>query len=631
MKNKVVRTLSCMTAAFMVFASVSIPVCAAEKTTKEETVYVITEETGEQRDLIVSDHLHNPETLKTITDTSGLRDIENVKGEESFKKGEGEQLIWQADGKDIYYQGKTEKDAPVTLDIQYYLNGSKISGKELEGKDGEVRIVINYHNNCSVSVGGKDVKVPFIAMTGFLIEDDSFSNITVSSGKVVDDGEKQIVALMAAPGLAESLGVSSDKIGLSDSVEITGTAKDFSLEDMMTVITSEFFNDIDAGKLGNLDMDDQIKQLDSGASKLVQGSTALYDGIHMLSEKAEPLVSGITELNTGAQKLSAGAGQTLDGSRKLAAASVQLSTALDENLGSMKNGAADLYNGSLRITGGLQTLQGAIDGSGTAENPGLKTAAAKIASGAEALQQGISNGTTGSITVIDGIIEKLNAMKNEAGEDEAMKQNCDAIIGQLQQVKDIQKQMASPDSLNSLVSGAAAVSGGLDQISSSLAGNGTAENPGLLQGAQSLQQGIAKLDQGLGAATAQSGSLTSGARELSAGAESLMQGQTAVNSGAAQLAAGMAQLYEASGQLSGGIKQLDRGAMELSKGMKQLYSQGIKKIVELYNSKLKGITGNVDDVIKAGQQYKTFTQLPDTMDGNVRFIYKTEISEASEQ
>ena len=80
--------------------------------TKEETVYVVTDSTGAQQDVIVSDHLMNRSSAKTIADETTLADIENVKGEETFKQ-KGTSLTWNAEGNSIYYQGRTDDNAVI--------------------------------------------------------------------------------------------------------------------------------------------------------------------------------------------------------------------------------------------------------------------------------------------------------------------------------------------------------------------------------------------------------------------------------------------------------------------------------------------------------------------------------------
>ena len=129
---------------------------------KEETVYVFTDPYGTQRDITVSNWLKNPEGRKTLEDYSILQDIENVKGDETFDRKKDSAIVWNADGNDIYYQGKTSRQVPVTEKITYYLNGREIAADQLAGKSGKVKIHIDFTNN----VKYKSVYVPFVAVTG---------------------------------------------------------------------------------------------------------------------------------------------------------------------------------------------------------------------------------------------------------------------------------------------------------------------------------------------------------------------------------------------------------------------------------------------------------------------------------
>ena len=89
----------------------------------------------------------------------------------------------------------------------------------------------------------------------------------------------------------------------------------------------------------------------------------------------------------------------------------------------------------------------------------------------------------------------------------------------------------------------------------------------------------------------------------------------------------MEALQEQSGTLVNGVDQLDAGSLKVSKGMSELYNKGIKKIVDLYNNDLKGLTSGLSDMKNASRDYKTFTQLPAGMDGSTKFIYKTPVTE----
>ena len=169
-----------------------------EEAGKEETVYIFADQNGNAEQTIVSEWLKNPERKDRLCDVSDLKEIENVKGDETFEQN-GSVLDWKADGNDIYYQGTTSKEAPVTEKITYYLDVKEISAKELAGKSGTVTIRFDYSNHQKEG----DVYVPFLVISGMVL-DSRCSNIQVTNGKVISNGEKQIVvgdSLFASPFL----------------------------------------------------------------------------------------------------------------------------------------------------------------------------------------------------------------------------------------------------------------------------------------------------------------------------------------------------------------------------------------------------------------------------------------------
>ena len=100
-----------------------------------------------------------------------------------------------------------------------------------------------------------------------------------------------------------------------------------------------------------------------------------------------------------------------------------------------------------------------------------------------------------------------------------------------------------------------------------------------------------------------------------------------VLTGAKGLADGMDALSESTETLSTGISQLDKGALEVNRGMEKLYSQGIKKIVDLYNNDLKGMASSLSGLLDAGKGYSSFSDPSYSDNGSVKFIYKIKISE----
>ena len=72
----------------------------ADDTTKDETVYVISDAKGNPGKIIVEEWLKNKDGADTIEDVSDLDGITNIKGDETFTQ-DGDKLTWQANGNDI--------------------------------------------------------------------------------------------------------------------------------------------------------------------------------------------------------------------------------------------------------------------------------------------------------------------------------------------------------------------------------------------------------------------------------------------------------------------------------------------------------------------------------------------------
>ena len=196
---------------------------------KDETVYVNADPSGSASKITVSDHLYNTDGSSTIEDASDLKDIENVKGDEDYS-GSGSNMTWKADGNDIYYQGTSSKKLPIGVKFTYYLDGKEISADDLAGKSGKLTIKIEYTNHTDVTteVNGEDTKTqsPFVMMTGLIMPDDTFTNITVDNGKIVNDGTRSIVIGYGMPGLADALDLSKIKQSSKDALDDVQDAKD---------------------------------------------------------------------------------------------------------------------------------------------------------------------------------------------------------------------------------------------------------------------------------------------------------------------------------------------------------------------------------------------------------------------
>lgn len=302
---------------------------------KEETVYVLADATGSVDKVIVSDWIQNGTKDASINDKTELKNIKNVKGDESFSMNSNNMCVWDAKGNDIYYQGTSDKALPVDVKVTYTLDGKTMTPDEMAGKSGKVKIRYDYTNNQYEmrNIDGKNEKiyVPFAMATGFIMENDVFSDIKVTNGKLINDGEKTIIAGIAFPGLKEDLGLTSVDLDIPSYVEITADAKNFQLKNSVTVATAQVFEELSTDKIDSATLKEGLTKITDGMSQLLDGSSQLYDGLVQLLDKSDSLITGIKALTAGAKTIS-------------------------ENLDNLDAGAANLSNGATNLKNGLATL-----------------------------------------------------------------------------------------------------------------------------------------------------------------------------------------------------------------------------------------------------------------------------------
>ena len=393
---------------------------------KEETVYVLADSTGKERKVIVSDHLINDGNKDTIEDASDLKDIENVKGDETFKQ-DGSKLTWQADGNDIYYQGTSTKETPVSQTITYSLDGKEVKPEELAGKSGKVTIRFDYTNNETVKtkIDGKEeeIYVPFAAISGMVL-DDSFSNVKVTNGKVISDGKNNIVVGYALPGLKESLDVDDSDfdgdVSIPDYVEVTADVENFSLSTTMTVVMNATNFISKDGDADLSEVDDMLDTLTDATDQLKDGSGELADGVDTLKSKmgefkdgVGTLKNGIKDYTDGASTLSTGIGTLKSGVDTLAGSVPTLIS----GVGTLKDGSASAAKGASSLKDGAGTLKkGAKDvstGANTLSNgvKDLSTGANTLSGGATSLSDGANTLSSGAASLNDGVQSIATNMK----------------------------------------------------------------------------------------------------------------------------------------------------------------------------------------------------------------------------
>lgn len=116
----------------------------------------------------------------------------------------------------------------------------------------------------------------------------------------------------------------------------------------------------------------------------------------------------------------------------------------------------------------------------------------------------------------------------------------------------------------------------------------------------------------------------SGAGELSDGVGDLKNGTAELKAGAAKLYSGVLTLQDGMPTLISGVTELRDGAMALSDGMKQFNEEGIQKLINLVDEDLDGVVVRLKATVDVSKNYTNFAGISNGMDGQVKFIYRTD-------
>lgn len=446
--RKIKRSLTTSLAVGMSVMMGAVPVYAAGSTDtqdvyKEETVYVNADATGNSDEVTVSDWLKNSGSVSgNLTDESILKEIKNVKGDETFTEN-GDQLTWNTAGEDIYYQGTTDKELPVSVKLTYFLDGKEVKPDELKGKSGHLKIQVQYTNNekKTVTVDGKEEEVytPFVMMTGMILPNETFSNVTIDNGKVISDGSRNIVVGFGIPGLKDSLDLdeettkeAEDKgVTIPENFEMEADVTDFTMSSTFTVALTDLLDDMDMDNIIDVDsLKDSLNELEDAALELVSGSGTLADGASTLADGVSSYTAGADELNAGIQKYLGsngelngsvteyvnGVGKVVKGVKDYTSGTNALANGvISYVVGEQKIAAgaaqlSQLSKGLEQVQTAVDTLSKAADGKGEATDD-LVIAANQLAAGTKQLQAVLgSEEVTALLTQVNGMVTTGNEL-----------------------------------------------------------------------------------------------------------------------------------------------------------------------------------------------------------------------------
>ncbi|MDD5987618.1 MAG: hypothetical protein PUC26_07380 [Eubacteriales bacterium] len=569
---------------------------------KDETAYEIMDADGNTKEIQVSEWLKNGTNAGTIKDVSELKDIENTSGNEKFDQN-GEQLTWHAGGRDIHYSGTTENPLPVKVKVSYYLDGKKVSAKEIKGKSGAVEIHFDYEVSKKDTVSGRTITHPYTMASGVLLDGSKFTNVSVEGGRNVNDGSTNVALGVAFPGLSEDLGLSG-KLNIPDSVVVKADTTDFTIDGTYTIAMSGLLGDINASGADSLKakvnaLESGLTQLASSSAKLVKATKQVKNGAAKLSSGSKRLESGGVRLKAGTSSLVSGSGKIVKGADSLAAGNAKLV----QGSKSLKSGTAAAQDGINSLNANLNKLTSKNAALNTATKQLVDSIFATTSSQLKASGLDLGNLTTENYaSVLDkqiAVYQKQIAAYENVDTDAARAavQAMRTAVGSLQSAKTTLGQVvAYEDSVKQYTDATQAIYG--------------ATSTELASGASQLDQGAAQLASGLQAENQGIASLSQGLTTLYKGSKSLNKGVGTLNNGISSLATGARTLSSGTSQLAAGMEKFDKA--------------GIQKLVSsLDDAALKKAAGNFEAVVKASRNKVFVGGKAASMEGTSKIIFKT--------
>ena len=642
---------------------------------KDESVYVKADASGKPTEKTVEVVLKKIEGSDPIEDRSNLREIKNTEGNEEYTEaGEG-RYLWQNNGEDIHYKGKSDEALPVNVRITYYLEGQEVSAEEIAGKSGKVKIRFDYENSTDV---------PFMVLSAAMLPADVFSDVEVTNGKLMDLGNQKAVIGFAFPGLMDTLKLvdyePTEEIELPEYVEIEARAEEFALDFTASVVSTGLFEELEDKDLEDLDklpedMDeltdasseirDAAQELADGGSEFGDYLSQYFDGLSQLSEGTDSLDQGLTLLSQNISKISEGSKSLQGGleqidqslakvdlsalsspeSREAAAAARaaleslgQNSAALKEKLGEIGTELEAVQSFAESVNtyiGQVQALQQAVK-----EMPEPDLAAADQNNGwreslnAEATSQARDQAGKMIAQILESVPEDTRDEIEAAVNMEDIEISLDETFGEIRD--GIQKD--AEECRNTLTETSSEIDEPEVPDLEALSPEKTEE---ITKTIGEMEQSLAiiaayaeGMSQTASSLTELSGALTqlkTGISQLSGGSAQLTEGLGlfeqalgAASEGSAKLSSAMNTVSSAGGELGSAYWQLVEGMNEFADGIAEFDEEGIQSLAELAGPEYKDVIRGIRAARDAEHSYTNFSGIFDGQKGSVKFIIETE-------
>ena len=282
--------------ALIIFLSIGIS-AYAQTLSRNETVYVTLDAQGRPQKTEVVTWLRT-DNRGPAQDAADLKGVRNIRGAEAPTLSKDGRLTFATPAKDIFYNGITTKNLPVSLDINYRLNGKPVKRREIKDKSGKLEVIIDLKNQTRVSkefvykevgtgkskVAREEIPVPIIVMVSTDLDIDQFSNIVAPEGAFAVVGHTMKMNWMCFPYPETTIKFSAD----IDHAKVPSI--------LFTMIPK-------FPPLPEIDLEGKLNQIYTGVDTVGGYLVRLENGASQLVDGQQQMLGGLKQVNDGTSDL----------------------------------------------------------------------------------------------------------------------------------------------------------------------------------------------------------------------------------------------------------------------------------------------------------------------------------------
>lgn len=269
----------------------------ARTISRNETVYVNLDDQGKVMDTEVVTWLRT-DNKSPSHDVTIIKEVRNVRGTDTPSLSPDGKLIFTAPARDIFYSGTTTKNLPVTVNIQYRLNGKAVKRNTINGKSGKLELIINLKNQNSVlkeftykeigtgkkKVATEKIPVPFIVMVSTDLDIEQFNNVVAPEGAFAVVGRTMKMNWFSFPYPEATVKLSAD-------------IQNVKMPSILFSVIPKF------PPLPEMDIESKLNQIYDGVDQVGANLVKLENGANQLNDGQQQMLDALKQVNEGTGQL----------------------------------------------------------------------------------------------------------------------------------------------------------------------------------------------------------------------------------------------------------------------------------------------------------------------------------------